>query len=99
MSSRTIFRAAWEHEPTGLTLFIAGDGFLRGMVRGLVGTLLEVARGERTPAQFAALLSGGERGAAGPTAPAHGLALERVDYSATHAAAPARRGSADGPLL
>ena len=77
---RTLFRAAWEGETSGLTLRLTGDGFLRGMVRGLVGTLLEVAFGRRTPASFAALLAGGERGAAGPTAPAHALALERIDY-------------------
>lgn len=77
---RTIFRAAWEEEASGLTLRIAGDGFLRGMVRGLVGTLLEVGLGQRTLGRLAALLLGGERGAAGPTAPAHALTLERVDY-------------------
>ncbi|MEO8195895.1 MAG: tRNA pseudouridine(38-40) synthase TruA [Thermoanaerobaculia bacterium] len=77
---RTLFRAAWEEESTGLTLRIAGDGFLRGMVRGLTGTLLEVALGRRTLASFAALLAGGDRGAAGPTAPAHALTLERIDY-------------------
>lgn len=77
---RTLFRAAWEGETSGLTLRLTGDGFLRGMVRGLVGTLLEIALGQRTLASFAALLAGGERGAAGPTAPAHALALERIDY-------------------
>jgi tRNA pseudouridine38-40 synthase len=77
---RTLFRAAWSEEGTGPTLRVTGDGFLRGMVRGLAGTLLEVALGQRTPAQFARLLAGGERGAAGPTAPAHALSLERIDY-------------------
>ncbi len=66
--------------PARFTLRIAGDGFLRGMVRGLVGTLLEVALGQRSLASFTALLAGGERGTAGPTAPAHALALERIDY-------------------
>ena len=77
---RTVFRAAWENESAGLTLRVGGDGFLRGMVRGLVGTLLEVALGQRSVASFATLLEGGERGAAGPTAPAHALSLERIDY-------------------
>jgi tRNA pseudouridine38-40 synthase len=58
-----------------------GDGFLRGMVRSLVGTLLDVGLGRRTVASFAALLAGAERSAAGPTAPAHGLTLERVWYA------------------
>jgi tRNA pseudouridine38-40 synthase len=79
---RTLLRAAWEEEDSGLTLRITGDGFLRGMVRSLVGTLLEVALGQRSPDGLAALLEGGDRGAAGPTAPAHGLTLERIDYRA-----------------
>ena len=59
---------------------VVGDGFLRGMVRALVGTLLEVGIGRRAPADVAALLGGAARGAAGATAPAHGLVLERVLY-------------------
>lgn len=77
---RTIHRAAWLDEPPFLELTIVGDGFLRGMVRGLVGTLLEVAEGRREVAQFARLLAGAARDAAGPTAPAHGLTLASVDY-------------------
>jgi tRNA pseudouridine38-40 synthase len=61
-------------------LVFSGDGFLRGMVRALVGTLLEVGRGQRSRNQLAALLSGGERAQAGPAAPARGLVLERVFY-------------------
>ena len=61
---------------------MAGDGFLRGMVRALVGTLLEVGLGRRSPEDVAALLRGGPRGAAGATAPAHGLTLEQVLYPA-----------------
>ncbi|MGE0638786.1 MAG: tRNA pseudouridine(38-40) synthase TruA [Thermoanaerobaculia bacterium] len=77
---RTIYRAAWTSRAGQLEFEVTGSGFLRGMVRGLVGTLLEVGYGQREPASFAALLAGAERGAAGPTAPAHGLSLERVDY-------------------
>jgi len=63
-----------------VTFRIVGDGFLRGMVRSLVGTLLEVGGGRRTPESFAALLAGRPRGDAGPTAPPQGLVLERVLY-------------------
>lgn len=67
--------------PAGLTFRFWGDGFLRGMVRALVGTLVEVGRGRRTPENVAELLRGGQdRGAAGFTAEAGGLCLERVFY-------------------
>ncbi len=59
---------------------MVGEGFLRGMVRALVGTLVEVGTGRRSPQSFAGLLAGGPRAMAGPTAPAHGLVLERVFY-------------------
>jgi tRNA pseudouridine38-40 synthase len=59
---------------------VEGAGFLRQMVRTVVGTLLEVGQGRRDPASMRALLECRERAAAGPTAPAHGLTLVRVDY-------------------
>jgi tRNA pseudouridine38-40 synthase len=59
---------------------IAGTGFLRHMVRAIVGTLVDVGRGRWPPAHVVALLGGGTRGQAGATAPAHGLFLVRVDY-------------------
>jgi tRNA pseudouridine38-40 synthase len=80
-SVRRIYAASWEEAGDELALRVAGEGFLRGMVRSLVGTLLEVGTGRRTVAEFAALLAGAPRAAAGPTAPAHGLCLERVDYA------------------
>ena len=55
--------------------------FLRYMVRNLVGTLVEVGLGRRAPAGVLALLAGGDRAAAGPTAPAHGLCLEWIRYA------------------
>jgi tRNA pseudouridine38-40 synthase len=81
---RRIVSARWEErseEGTDELAFrIVGEGFLRGMVRALVGTLIEVGTGKRTPESFAGLLAGRSRGEAGPTAPAHGLVLERVLY-------------------
>jgi tRNA pseudouridine38-40 synthase len=50
------------------------------MVRGLVGTLLEVGEDKRTVEDFAALLAGRPRRDAGPNLPARGLTLERVTY-------------------
>lgn len=77
---RTIREADWTANGDELRFRIAGDGFLRGMVRALAGTLLEVGRGRRALDSFAALLGGGPRSAAGPNAPARGLCLESVHY-------------------
>jgi tRNA pseudouridine38-40 synthase len=61
-------------------LVIAGNGFLRHMVRNIVGTLVEVAQGRRSPEEFGQLLAARDRTQAGPTAPAHGLLLREVFY-------------------
>jgi len=77
---RTILSGRWVKRGETLTLRLVGEGFLRGMVRSLVGTLVEVGKGGRTVADFERLLAGATRGEAGPTAPAHGLVLHRVVY-------------------
>jgi tRNA pseudouridine38-40 synthase len=59
---------------------IEATAFLRHMVRNIVGTLVEVGRGLRTPQQFASLLEMRDRTQAGPTAPPHGLYLVEVKY-------------------
>ena len=59
---------------------VTGDGFLRHMVRAIVGTLVEIGRGWRSVESMTQLLSGGTRAQAGATAPPHGLFLVRVDY-------------------
>ncbi len=59
---------------------IIGSGFLRHMVRAVVGTLIDVGRGRWPPERIGALLRGGRRHQAGATAPPHGLFLVRVDY-------------------
>ncbi|MBZ0112322.1 MAG: tRNA pseudouridine(38-40) synthase TruA [Thermoanaerobaculia bacterium] len=77
---RRIDRADWLREEAVYIFAIAGQGFLRGMVRALIGTLLEVGRHQRTVDNFGHLLQGGERPSAGPNAPAHGLELYAVHY-------------------
>ena len=61
---------------------IEATGYLRHMVRNIVGTLVEVGLGEREPADVAALIDSRDRTLAGPTAPARGLFLLEVRYGA-----------------
>ena len=80
-STRTLFAADLK-QPNDYEYFLSftGDGFLRQMVRNLVGTLLEVGRGKRSVDSFGQVLLARDRTAAGPTAPAHGLTLKEVFY-------------------
>ena len=61
--------------------FIKGDGFLKNMVRIIVGTLVDIGRGKNTPAKIHSTIAACDRTAAGMTAPAHGLVLRSVEYS------------------
>jgi tRNA pseudouridine38-40 synthase len=54
--------------------------FLRGMVRAVVGTLLEVGTGKISHRDFLAILQSKDRKKAGQNVPAHGLYLEKVKY-------------------
>ncbi len=67
---------------------ITGNGFLRHMVRTLVGTLVEVGRGRRTPGSMSKVIASHDRARAGQTAPAHGLFLVSVSYAPALAAEP-----------
>lgn len=77
---RTLFRAELLVRGARAELRFAGSGFLRGMVRALVGTLFDVGRGRSNEADLRQLLRGGVRGDAGAAAPARGLVLHRVWY-------------------
>ena len=81
--SREVLTARWVTDPARpeeLAFLIEADAFLRGMVRALVGTMLEVGAGRRRPERFAELLHGCSRPEAGQSAPPHGLALFGVGY-------------------
>lgn len=78
---RRVLAAAWQKPSEGKLVFtITATGFLRGMVRSLVGTMAEIGRGKRPPEDLADLLITGERRRAGPTAPPQGLFLVEVKY-------------------
>ena len=77
---RDILLANWTFAGNVASFHITADAFMRNMVRVLVGTMLEVASGRRTVANFQQLLAGAPRSAAGETAPPHGLYLESVSY-------------------
>lgn len=64
----------------GLVYEVEGDGFLRKMVRSIVGGLLAVGRGALTPAVLERELDARDRRRWPPPAPAHGLTLVRIDY-------------------
>jgi tRNA pseudouridine38-40 synthase len=61
-------------------VFVEANAFLRGMVRNVVGTLVEVGVGKRPPEEIDEITRAGKRELAGPSAPARGLTLVRVRY-------------------
>jgi tRNA pseudouridine38-40 synthase len=77
---RIVTESAWEKSGDLLTYRVTADSFLYGMVRTLVGTMLEVADGGREMASFERLLTGGERSEAGQAVPSKGLTLLGVGY-------------------
>lgn len=78
---RTVAHAVVEKTSEGFVLFeITANGFLRYMVRNLVGTLVDVGIKKISPDEFKKILEAENRDRAGATAPAHGLFLVNVRY-------------------
>ena len=77
---RRIFSSRLESPPGGLVYRVRGSGFLKHMVRNIVGSLLEIGRGNLDATGLAAMLEAGYPAKAGPTAPAKGLFLVDVQY-------------------
>lgn len=80
--TRKVSESRWERDGEQLVYRVTSDSFLYGMVRTLVGTMIEAADGRRTLDNLASLLEGTEtrRSAAGHSAPARGLTLAGVGY-------------------
>ena len=76
----TVGMSLWTPNDSGMVYEIRANRFLYGMVRALVGTMVEVARGHRKYQEFAEILNARDRERAGMAAPAKGLFLEEVIY-------------------
>jgi len=77
---RTIFRSE-AFRADGLLIYrVRGSGFLKHMVRNLVGTLLEVGKGNHQPRDIAEIIASRDRSRGGATAPGSGLFLLSVEY-------------------
>jgi tRNA pseudouridine38-40 synthase len=81
---RTLFdvRFGKGQHPCETTILFTADGFLKQMIRNMVGALVAVGRSVFPPGHVAELLSARDRSLAPETAPARGLCLERIDYRA-----------------
>lgn len=79
-NTRTVYRFSVERTGSLVTMTTAADGYLYNMVRIMVGTLLRIAQGKLAPDAIPAAIAAKDRSAAGPTAPACGLFLNRVFY-------------------
>jgi tRNA pseudouridine38-40 synthase len=81
---RTILNSAWVERTTDagdlLVYRVRGNGFLHHMVRNLVGTMIDVGRGQLALEEIPRILAARRRSEAGPTAPARGLFLHSVEY-------------------
>ena len=79
---RTIFRAeVAKHDVPGLfSIDVAGAGFLRHMVRNIVGTVVNAGKGKHSAEHVGEILRARDRSAAGLNAPPHGLFLWLVSY-------------------
>jgi tRNA pseudouridine38-40 synthase len=76
----TIKTSQWLIKDDTLVYNVSANRFLRGMVRGLVGTMLLAGRGKITPGQFSAIIEAKDCTKADFSAPAHGLFLKKVHF-------------------
>ena len=77
---RTIYACDVEKEGDIITIRVTGNGFLYNMVRIIAGTLVQIGGGAIKPEAMEAILLKKDHSAAGPTAPAHGLTMMRIEF-------------------
>lgn len=77
---RTVYAVDVERQDDIVTIRVRGAGFLYNMVRIMAGTLIQVGTGAIEPEQIPQILEAKDRGAAGPTAPAHGLTMLGIKF-------------------
>lgn len=77
---RTIYSLEVVSDGELIRIRVQGNGFLYNMVRIIAGTLLEVGKGRIDMSKISDIIASCDRGQAGPTAPAHGLKLIKINY-------------------
>lgn len=78
---RNISKSEFQSEPPYLIYTVQGEGFLKHMVRVLVGTMVDIAREKIEADSLSSIIESQDRSRAGVTAPPEGLSLEQVFYS------------------
>lgn len=79
-TTRTVYALTVEQEGDLIKIRITGSGFLYNMVRIIAGTLMEIGVGAKEPEDMERIIAGCDRSLAGPTAPARGLRLVKIEY-------------------
>ncbi len=79
-TERELFRVSVSKKGDFIWITVDGSGFLKYMVRIIVGTLIEIGSGKRSPEHMQEILKSKTRQLAGPTAPSRGLCLVKVVY-------------------
>jgi tRNA pseudouridine38-40 synthase len=92
---REVYRCAVRRRGPFVLVYVEANAFLRGMVRSIAGTLLQVGSGKRAPDEMAEITRSLQRSQAGPSAPAKGLCLVKVRYA--EEPRPAARGEIEEP--
>jgi len=80
----SVFESRWKEWERGLEYEVKANRFLRGMVRGLVGTMLQVGRGKLSVGEFVKIIDGKDSSKADFSAPGKGLYLAKIEFGADY---------------